>query len=332
MPHLRQQMRRCDVIILVYAADRPETFSGVSSYWLPLIENSGCTVPVVLVGNKIDARRQPISNAELQRRITPILQQFKFVEAYDECTAKMLPRKVHAVFYLAQKAVMYPLKPLFDVDTASLTTEFRTALERVFRVYDQDRDGVLSDTELNDFQRECFEVTLETHHIADLKKKLCREMPEGAVCSKGILLPGFFFLNKLFLERNRPESTWVVLRKFNYDDHLQLLFPGEQVVVDRHVEQLAMDDSMGYHEQYHEHEAHRPDDTLPSGFKRTPFVWAKSVDPPSYIPNCDIQDSWIIERIPGLRHRELEGSVFDVLHHVRPNHVYVHASQPFYFL
>jgi Ras family protein T1 len=227
VPHLQQQMGHCDVIILVYAADRPDTFSRITSYWLPLIEKS-CTVPVVLVGNKIDTRRpQQMSSTDLQRRVTPILQKFKFVEAYDECSTKKLPQKVGSIFYLAQKAVIFPLSPLFDMDSSSLTSEFETALERVFRVYDQDRDGVLSDTELNDFQRECFDVTLEQHHIADLKKKLQREMPEGAVCTEGILRKGFFFLNKLFLERNRPESTWEVLRKFNYDDNLQLLFPGE---------------------------------------------------------------------------------------------------------
>lgn len=44
-----------------------------------------------------------------------------------------------------------------------------------------------------------------------------------------LLLPGFLFLHTLFIQRGRHETTWTVLRRFGYDDDLELtqeyLFP-----------------------------------------------------------------------------------------------------------
>ena len=36
------------------------------------------------------------------------------------------------------------------------------------------------------------------------------------------LFSGFLFLHTLFIQRGRHETTWTVLRKFGYDDNLQL--------------------------------------------------------------------------------------------------------------
>ena len=45
---------------------------------------------------------------------------------------------------------------------------------------------------------------------------------------------GFLFLHTLFIQRGRHETTWTVLRKFGYDDNLQLnkeyLFPHLKVL------------------------------------------------------------------------------------------------------
>lgn len=38
----------------------------------------------------------------------------------------------------------------------------------------------------------------------------------------GFCLPGFLFLNTLFIQRGRHETTWTILRKFGYDDNLEL--------------------------------------------------------------------------------------------------------------
>lgn len=47
---------------------------------------------------------------------------------------------------------MHPTSPLFDQETQSLKPRCVRALKRIFILCDQDRDGALSDAELNDFQ------------------------------------------------------------------------------------------------------------------------------------------------------------------------------------
>lgn len=43
-------------------------------------------------------------------------------------------------------------------------------------------------------------------------------MANYCVCS----FLGFLFLNTLFIQRGRHETTWTILRKFGYDDNLEL--------------------------------------------------------------------------------------------------------------
>lgn len=60
--------------------------------------------------------------------------------------------KVAEVFYYAQKAVLHPTAPLFDQESQTLKPRCVRALKRIFILCDHDRDGALSDDELNDFQ------------------------------------------------------------------------------------------------------------------------------------------------------------------------------------
>ena len=60
--------------------------------------------------------------------------------------------QVPEVFYYAQKAVLHPTAPLFDQEIQSLKPRCVRALKRIFILCDLDRDGALSDAELNEFQ------------------------------------------------------------------------------------------------------------------------------------------------------------------------------------
>lgn len=60
--------------------------------------------------------------------------------------------QVPEVFYYAQKAVLHPTAPLFDQETQSLQSRCVRALKRIFILCDHDKDGTLSNAELNDFQ------------------------------------------------------------------------------------------------------------------------------------------------------------------------------------
>uniref|UniRef100_A0A8C8LZ14 Ras homolog family member T1 n=1 Tax=Oncorhynchus tshawytscha TaxID=74940 RepID=A0A8C8LZ14_ONCTS len=102
------------------------------------------------------------------------------------------------------------------------------ALTRIFKVSDLDNDGILNDNELNFFQRTCFNAPLASQALEDVKNVVRKNVIDG-VCDNGLTLKGFLFLHTLFIQRGRHETTWTVLRRFGYDDDLELhqdyLFP-----------------------------------------------------------------------------------------------------------
>ena len=90
-----------------------------------------------------------------------------------------------------------------------------------FQICDADNDGILSDYELNNFQKKCFNAPLVAQALQDVKG-IVRKYSTNGVINDGLTLDGFLTLHLLFIQRGRHETTWTVLRKFGYDDSLQL--------------------------------------------------------------------------------------------------------------
>ncbi|CAG2065301.1 unnamed protein product, partial [Timema podura] len=95
-------------------------------------------------------------------------------------------------------------------------------------ICDVDNDDLLNDTELNAFQRRCFNAPLQPQVLEDVKAVLKKNLTDGiadeCITLKGecVWLHGFLFLHCLFIQRGRNETTWAVLRKFGYNDNLQI--------------------------------------------------------------------------------------------------------------
>ncbi|KAK2097191.1 Mitochondrial Rho GTPase 2 [Saguinus oedipus] len=197
----------------------------IRTKWIPLV-NGGSTreprVPIILVGNKSDLR--PGSSMEA---VLPIMSQFPEIETCVECSAKNL-RNISELFYYAQKAVLHPTAPLYDPEAKQLRPACTQALTRIFRLSDQDLDQALSDEELNAFQKSCFGHPLAPQALEDVKMVVCKNVA-GGVWDGRLTLDGFLFLNTLFIQRGRHETTWTILRHFGYSDALELtadyLFP-----------------------------------------------------------------------------------------------------------
>jgi len=68
--------------------------------------------------------------------------------------------QVDEVFHLAEQAVNFPLYPLSDRNTKQFTSKYKYALHRIFRCFDIDSDGLLSDTEWQSVQKYCFNESL----------------------------------------------------------------------------------------------------------------------------------------------------------------------------
>ncbi|KAF6162811.1 hypothetical protein GIB67_029080 [Kingdonia uniflora] len=215
---LTQELKLADAVVLTYGCDKPETLVSLSSFWLPELRRLEVKVPVIVVGCKLDTREE--AQVSLEQAMSPIMQQFREIETCIECSARNLIQ-VPEVFYYAQKAVVHPTAPLFDQETQTLKPRCVRALKRIFILCDLDRDGTLSDAELNDFQVKCFNAPLQPSEIAGVKRVVQEKMPEG-VNARGLTLTGFLFLHALFIEKGRLETTWTVLRKFGYDNEIKL--------------------------------------------------------------------------------------------------------------
>uniref|UniRef100_A0A5B7A3M3 Mitochondrial Rho GTPase n=1 Tax=Davidia involucrata TaxID=16924 RepID=A0A5B7A3M3_DAVIN len=216
---LAEELKRADAVVLTYACDQPATLDRLSTFWLPELRRLEVRVPVIVVGCKLDLRdeQQPGS---LEQVMSPIMQQFREIETCIECSA-FSHIQIPEVFYYAQKAVLHPTGPLFDQEAQTLKPRCVRALKRIFILCDHDRDGALSDAELNDFQVKCFNAPLQPSEIVGVKRVVQEKLPEG-VNDRGLTLTGFLFLHALFIEKGRLETTWTVLRKFGYNNDIRL--------------------------------------------------------------------------------------------------------------
>lgn len=215
-----------DVVVLVYAVDNQSSIERVRSFWLDKFRAMELSVPIILVGNKIDTRsgvaQDPRVAQSMEEFIKPIMEDYREVEVCIECSAKNVSN-IPEVFYFAQKAVLHPTGPLYNVDTQSLTDNATAALRRVFSLCDKDKDGALNDIELNEFQVKCFSIHLAPDELDGVKKVVKDNRPDTGLTADGFLsVEGFLYLHMLFVQKGRLETTWMVLRKFGYEDDLRL--------------------------------------------------------------------------------------------------------------
>ncbi|XP_009625701.1 mitochondrial Rho GTPase 1 [Nicotiana tomentosiformis] len=216
---LVEELKRADAVVLTYACDKPATLDRLSTFWLPELRRLEVRVPVIVVGCMLDKRDEQIP-VSLEQVMSPIMQQFREIETCIECSAYR-HIQIPEVFYYAQKAVLHPTAPLFDQEAQTLKPRCVRALKRIFILCDLDRDGALSDAELNDFQVKCFNAPLQPSEIVGVKRVVQDKLPDG-VNERGLTLTGFLFLHALFIEKGRLETTWTVLRKFGYNNEIRL--------------------------------------------------------------------------------------------------------------
>uniref|UniRef100_A0A3P9PYX8 Mitochondrial Rho GTPase n=1 Tax=Poecilia reticulata TaxID=8081 RepID=A0A3P9PYX8_POERE len=227
---LRDEIVKANVVCVVYDVTNEDTIEKVTGRILCFCNNMmvSARVPIILVGNKSDLR-----SGSSMETILPIMNQFSEIETCVECSAKNL-KNISELFYYAQKAVLHPTAPLYDPEDKQLKPACVRALSRIFYVSDQDNDRILSDAELNSFQKSCFGNPLAPQALEDVKTVVWKNTSDG-VQDNGLTLNGFLFLNTLFIQRGRHETTWTILRKFGYDDNLELtddyLYPELRVPV-----------------------------------------------------------------------------------------------------
>ena len=104
-----------DVFLMCFSVISPISFDHVQQKWFPEISHHCPGVPIVLVGNKIDLREDPVTISVLrERRMSPVtrekgLEMAKRIKAvkYVECSAKT-QKNLKEVFLTAAEVVIAP--------------------------------------------------------------------------------------------------------------------------------------------------------------------------------------------------------------------------------
>lgn len=219
----------------MYSIENEQSKEKLSSFWLPKIEQIECKHsdstssveyqsknqykrPIVLVGNRTDTnldRNSPVQDSV----ITQLVRSHSQIETCIMCSAKTL-KNVPEVFYYAQKSVLYPTAPVYDVDRKQLSPLGEKCFTRIFKLCDMDNDGRLNDLELNEFQIKCFGVRLNSSSLQEVKSIL-RSNSDNLIEDE-ITLRGFLHLQILFFKKGRHETSWTILKKFGYKKNLSL--------------------------------------------------------------------------------------------------------------
>ncbi|PWY82295.1 hypothetical protein BO83DRAFT_434008 [Aspergillus eucalypticola CBS 122712] len=216
--NLAREIRKSNVILLVYSDHY--SYERVALFWLPYFRSLGVNVPVVLCANKSDLAADHTEAQVIEEEMLPLMAEFKEIDSCIRTSARE-HRNVNEAFFLCQKAVTHPIAPLFDSKESSLKPAAIAALQRIFYLCDKDRDGYLSDKEIKDFQMRCFEKPLSEEDLIHIKETIQRTHPHS-VTPSGIDCRGFLQLNKMYAEKGRHETVWIILRAFQYTDNLSL--------------------------------------------------------------------------------------------------------------
>ncbi|KAI1174378.1 mitochondrial Rho GTPase [Nemania sp. FL0916] len=214
---LRKEIRKSNVILLVYSDHY--SYERVALFWMPYFRSLGVNVPVVLCANKSDLTENSTPQV-IDEEMLPVMGEFREIDSCIRASARE-HANVNEAFFLCQKAVTHPIAPLFDYKEGCLKPACVSALKRVFYLCDKDQDGYLNDQEIQDFQAKCFDKPLSPEDLDNIKLSISKSVP-GTETEKGVSMNGFLQLNKMYAEKGRHETIWVILRNYHYTDSLSL--------------------------------------------------------------------------------------------------------------
>ncbi|KAK8098586.1 EF hand associated-domain-containing protein [Apiospora kogelbergensis] len=215
---LRKEIRKSNVILLVYSDHY--SYERVALFWMPYFRSLGVNVPVVLCANKSDLANDSTTPQIVEEEMLPVMNEFREIDSCIRASARE-HNNVNETFFLCQKAVTHPIAPLYDHKEGKLKPNCVSALKRIFYLCDKDQDGFLNDQELHSFQAKCFDKPLTSEDLENIKLSISKAVPASNT-EKGVDMKGFLQLNKMYAEKGRHETIWIILRKYHYTDSLSL--------------------------------------------------------------------------------------------------------------
>ncbi len=74
---------------------------------------------------------------------------------------------------------------------------------------------------MHEFQAKSFDKPLSSEDLENIKQTISKAAPESRI-ENGLDLQAFLQLNKIYAEKGRHETIWIILRKHHYTDSLSL--------------------------------------------------------------------------------------------------------------
>lgn len=205
---------------MTFACNELETFANIWLRWIPRLRKLGVKAPISIVGSKYDL---VVAHPELQfpNEIIKIYTAvgINYLVEFGKplyCLPTLSPLNIPTIFYNAQLAVLFPVAPLLDKTTQTLTPRCSWVLRQIFNSFDGDNDGVITDEELNNLEVTCFHAPLLPSDIVKLKETIPNALEQG------LSFEHFLYIFQNHFISTHIEAAWAILRKFGYNDELKL--------------------------------------------------------------------------------------------------------------
>jgi Ras family protein T1 len=229
----------CNTVVLMYDFHNTNSFNKIKFDILPLLTNniSPNIYSIIIVGNKLD-----LLDTNTQKFV--IDQDKSSIETFQE--SSMIVMKY---FYISCKNYLN-ISPLFSeilntlinpihifysqnnnddmiMEKPNIHTKFNDnfikALTRIFRILDKDRINLISNNDFKKIHEEIYKTKLENDHFTALSEFIKSVSKDNLqTLEKGINLENFIELNKASVEINESQITWSMLRRFGYNDNLNI--------------------------------------------------------------------------------------------------------------
>eukprot|EP00002_Diphylleia_rotans_P031984 TRINITY_DN6672_c0_g7_i1.p1 TRINITY_DN6672_c0_g7~~TRINITY_DN6672_c0_g7_i1.p1 ORF type:complete len:613 (+),score=137.58 TRINITY_DN6672_c0_g7_i1:67-1905(+) len=206
-----------DLVVVVFSLQNQKSLERALNFWITEICKETPTKPIVLVGTNSDARNLDLASSA--ESIHKSMNAHKNVLYYFE-TATSDSMSLQTFLVRTLFALAYPIQNLVSLATMEATPAFKAALRGIFMRLDDDKDGIITDEQLNLFQEFCFSSKLNEQELAQLKASIREEYPD-AVNDEGFTFTAFLFLFMNLINRDQIRVVYQGLLKFGYKLDLQ---------------------------------------------------------------------------------------------------------------
>ncbi len=206
------------------------SFNRIKFELLPILKEMTNLYSIVVVGNKIDlldTNTQKFvieqNKAEIERFQDEIGINLKFFHI--SCKNYT---GISNLFYEILNSLVNPSHIFFTTINNKeiiFNEKFEKALKRIFRIFDKEKKGIISKYEFNKIHEKIFDIKLENDHFMAIKeciKTISNTNQTGISLDDDMTVEGFINLNKVAVQVGESQITWSALRKYGYNDSLEL--------------------------------------------------------------------------------------------------------------